>query len=127
MLLWANDFRAVFWVAVFPAVLAVLAAGFGMREPAPPVTAAKRRTRSARGAAAAGRGLLAVVAIGAVFTLARFSEAFLVLRAPQVGVPLPGAAGDGGDEPGLRGCRPTPSASCPDRVPPSCWPRAWWC
>ena len=33
MLLWANDFRAVFWVAVIPAVLAVVLLVFGVREP----------------------------------------------------------------------------------------------
>src|SRR5262249_40286739 len=35
-LLWANDFRAVFWVAIFPAVLSVAMLGFGVVEPAGP-------------------------------------------------------------------------------------------
>ena len=34
MLLWANDFRAVFWVAVIPAVLSVAVLLIGVREPA---------------------------------------------------------------------------------------------
>jgi len=45
-----------------------------------------------------------VVGVGAVFTLARFSEAFLVLRAHQSGIALALVApGDGGDEPDLCG------------------------
>src|SRR5690606_21559844 len=34
MLLWANDFRAVFWVAVIPGVAAVVLLVTGLREPA---------------------------------------------------------------------------------------------
>ena len=91
MLLWANDFRAVFWVAIVPGVLAVALLVFGVREPA----------RAAGGVGAASinplrrehlrrlpRGYWWVVALGAVFTLARFSEAFLVLRFAQAGLPL---------------------------------------
>ena len=88
MLLWANDFRAVFWVAVIPGVLSVAMLWFGVREPdAPP--AAKRvnpiRRESLRQLPGA---YWWVVGLGAVFTLARFSEAFLVLRAQQGGLPI---------------------------------------
>ena len=88
MLLWANDVRAVFWVAVIPAVLAVLLLVAGIREPALPVGA--RRTNPIRrdNLRRLGRDYWWVVAIGAVFTLARFSEAFLVLRAHDGGLPL---------------------------------------
>ena len=86
MLLWANDFRAVFWVAVIPGVLAVLLLVFGIREA--PRAAGLRRTNPIRREALArlGAGYWRVVTIGSVFTLARFSEAFLVLRAQQLGV-----------------------------------------
>lgn len=86
MLLWANDFRAVFWVAVVPGVLAVLLLMVGIREPeqARPRGAVNPIRREAL--ARLGRGYWTVVAIGTVFTLARFSEAFLVLRAAQLGV-----------------------------------------
>ena len=88
MLLWANDFRAVFWVAVVPAVLAVVVLLVGVREPArPPATVRGnpiRRDMLRR----LSRAYWWVVAIGAVFTLARFSEAFLVLRAVQGGLAL---------------------------------------
>jgi len=88
MLLWANDFRAVFWVAVIPGVLSVLLLMVGVREPerqadtprSNPINRANMRRLSA--------AYWWVVGIGAVFTLARFSEAFLVLRAQQLGVAM---------------------------------------
>ncbi|TAJ78302.1 MAG: MFS transporter [Gallionellaceae bacterium] len=86
MLLWANDFRAVFWVAVIPGLLAVALLLFGVREPEKqeahtPVNPISRANLQRLGAA-----YWWVVGIGAVFTLARFSEAFLVLRAAQGGI-----------------------------------------
>lgn len=88
MLLWANDFRAVFWVAVVPGVLAVLLLIFGIREPAKPV--GEKRTNPIRreNLKKLDRAYWMVVGIGMVFTLARFSEAFLVLRAEQSGIAL---------------------------------------
>jgi len=88
MLLWANDFRAVFWVAVIPAFLAVALLIFGVQEPERKAQAQRvnpiRRENLRRLPAA----YWWVVGIGATFTLARFSEAFLVLRAAQGGLPL---------------------------------------
>lgn len=85
MVLLLGDFRAVFWVAVVPAVLAVVLLLLGVSEPEPRTTAhpanpIRREALRRLGAP------LAVVAVGVVFTLARFSEAFLVLRAEQLGV-----------------------------------------
>jgi MFS family permease len=86
MLAWAGDFRTVFWVAVIPAALAVALLHFGLEEPE------RERPRGAvnpiRRAALArlSRGYWWVVGVGAVFALARFSEAFLVLRASELGV-----------------------------------------
>src|SRR5574343_275437 len=88
MLAWDNDYRAVFWVAVLPGLAAVLLLVLGVREPRrerPPGAAPPspwRRDQLAR----LGPGFRQVVVLGAVFTLARFSEAFLVLKAQQVGV-----------------------------------------
>ena len=88
MLLWANDFRAVFWVAVIPGLLAVALLLLGVREPAAP-NAEKRRNPIRRDNLERLSGAYWwVVAVGAVFTLARFSEAFLVLRAQQSGIAL---------------------------------------
>lgn len=89
MLLWANDFRAVFWVAVIPGLLAVALLIFGVREPARMTSIEKRPfpvSRKALGQLPAAYWW--VVAAGAALTLARFSEAFLVLRAQQGGLAL---------------------------------------
>ena len=88
MLLWANDFRAVFWVAVIPALLSVALLVFGVREPAPASAAAAVNPIRRDNLRRLGRAYWWVVAIGAVFTLSRFSEAFLVLRAQQGGLAL---------------------------------------
>jgi MFS family permease len=87
--LYANDFRAVFWWAVVPAALAVLLIIVGVREP-----------DGVKGTARPGWPLRKedllrlspafwiVVAVGVMFTLARFSQAFLVLKAQAEGLPL---------------------------------------
>ena len=88
MLLWANDFRAVFWVAVIPGLLAVALLLFGIREPERHV--GEKRTNPIRkeNLKRLSASYWWVVGVGAVFTLARFSEAFLVLRAQQGGIPI---------------------------------------
>lgn len=83
----ANDFRAVFWVATIPAFIAVAILIFGVKEPESGV--AERHARSPIRLAAVLRIDAAywwIVSIAAVLTLARFSEAFLVLRAENVGL-----------------------------------------
>ena len=90
MALYANDFRAVFWWALLPAAAAVLLLVLGVREP-----------DGVRASMADGRWPIRkaelkrmssvywiVVATGAVFALARFSEAFLVLKAQADGLAL---------------------------------------
>jgi MFS family permease len=88
MLLWADDFRSVFWVAVIPGAMAVALLQLGLREPEH--HQAERRTNPIHreNLKRLGAPYWGVVGVGAVFTLARFSEAFLVLRARQGGVPL---------------------------------------
>lgn len=88
MLLWANDVRAVFWVAVIPAALAVLLLVAGIREPAAPDGAPRTNPIRRANLRRLSRDYWWVVVVGAVFTLARFSEAFLVLRAQQGGLAL---------------------------------------
>jgi MFS family permease len=88
MLLWAGDFRTVFWFAVIPAAIAVLLLVFGIDEPR--AGAAGRKPRNPirwRTLANLGSAYWFVVVAGAIFTLARFSEAFLILRAQQHGLP----------------------------------------
>ena len=86
MLLWANDFRAVFAVAVIPAALAVLLLVVGVHEPRAEDRPARVNPISRANLKRLSPAYWWVVGIGAVFTLARFSEAFLVLRAQQTGV-----------------------------------------
>ena len=90
LMLWlANDIRAVMWIAVIPAFIAVALLMFYVREPArsetpgqvkPPLRMADAKRLPLR--------YWWVVLLGAVFTLARFSEAFLVLRAQDIGLGL---------------------------------------
>jgi MFS family permease len=88
MLFWAGDFRTVFWYAMIPAVIAVLLLVFGVEEPG--AGAAQRKPVAPiqwKTLAELGGAYWFVVAAGGVFTLARFSEAFLILRAQQQGLP----------------------------------------
>jgi MFS family permease len=84
-----GNFRLVFWTAVGPAFVAVAVLAWAVREPAsgraprparPPIQRAELTRLPAR--------YWLVVAFGGVLTLARFSEAFLVLRAQDVGLAL---------------------------------------
>jgi MFS family permease len=87
MWVFANDFRAVFWVAVIPAFLALGLILFAVKEPSRPKN--MRRVRNPLSRAELhllGRMYWAVVAVAAVLTLARFSEAFLILRAEEIGL-----------------------------------------
>lgn len=88
MLLWANDFRAVFWVAVIPGMLAVALLFFGISEPDRPCAERKTNPIKRENLMRLESPYWWVVGVGAVFTLARFSEAFLVLRAQQTGVAM---------------------------------------
>jgi MFS family permease len=87
MALTLNSFRTVFWIAVVPAFLAVALMIF-VKEPETVRSADKPRS-PIRGAdfRLLGTAYWWLVLIGAVLTLARFSEAFLVLRAQNIGLP----------------------------------------
>jgi len=85
----ANDIKAVLWLAVIPAMLAVAVLVFAVREPA----AVPRESGARNGLTFAAARRLSlrywlIVALGAVFTMARFSEAFLILRAQDVGLAI---------------------------------------
>jgi MFS family permease len=89
MWLTADHFRTVFWIAVIPAFLSVGVLLVAVHEPARPkdlhpVCMPLSRSELGR----LGRTFWWLVAVAAVFTLARFSEAFLILRAQSIGLPL---------------------------------------
>jgi MFS family permease len=88
MLLWADNFRWVFWVAVVPGLIAVALLAFGVTEPARQPEARRVNPIKLENLKKLSGPYWWVVGVGAVFTLARFSEAFLVLRAMQGGVPI---------------------------------------
>ncbi len=91
-LMWAtaDDFHTVFWFAVVPAFLAFALIAFAVHDPAPRADAAPGLRSPLNRAALAklGSAYWWIVGVGAVFTLARFSEAFLILKAQAVGLPI---------------------------------------
>ncbi len=88
MLLWANDFRAVFWVAILPGLMAVALLLFGIHEPEHRQTSKGRNPIRWDNLTRLASAYWWVVGFGAIFALARFSEAFLVLRAQHSGIPV---------------------------------------
>jgi MFS family permease len=89
MAYFSGNFHAAFWIAVVPAMLAVLLIVVGVDEPdrrrSPATT--KASVLSMADIRRLPRNYFFVVTIAGVLTLARFSEAFLVLRAQNVGFP----------------------------------------
>ena len=87
LMLWLNNIQQVLWFAVVPAALVIVLIVFGVQEPIRETAAGFFRSPIHREQL---RRFSAdywwIVLIGAVFTLARFSEAFLILRAQQMGI-----------------------------------------
>lgn len=88
MMALANNMRLVFWIAVLPALISAAIAIVWVREPAGQLRAAPRTPIRLREIGGLGVDFWKVVIVGLVFTLARFSEAFLVLIASRQGLPL---------------------------------------
>lgn len=88
MFLWNNNFQLVFWVATIPAVASVLLLFFGVQEPEKQANEKKSLVLHWNELKRLTSDYWWVVAIGSIFTLARFSEAFLILRAKEVGLSL---------------------------------------
>ncbi|MCO5108910.1 MAG: MFS transporter [Burkholderiaceae bacterium] len=86
--LWADDLRAVLWVAVVPALVAVALIVAGVEEP----EVARPHDRSARirlaSVAALPPAFWRLIVLAALFALARIPEAFLVLRAQELALPV---------------------------------------
>lgn len=85
----SNDIRAVLWLAVVPAFISVALLIFGIHDPERTSGHSYRpKPLNTTDARRLPVGYRVIVLLGAIFTLARFSEAFLVLRAQDVGVTL---------------------------------------
>ena len=87
--LFAGNIRLVFWCAVIPGAIAVALVVFGVRDPpsAPPAGKVRFPLRVDE-LRRMPRGFWVITGIGVVFTMARFSEAFLILKASDEGLPL---------------------------------------
>jgi MFS family permease len=86
MLLWNDNIRAVFWFACIPAAAAVAVLVLGVREPPRPADH-RAQFPIRRDSLRRLPGLFwAVTGVAAVFSLARFSEAFLLLRGSDLGM-----------------------------------------
>ena len=89
MWLTADNFTAVFWVAVIPGFMALGLMLFAVREPErPPELRPVRSPLSMEDIRRLGSAYWCVTTIATVLALARFSEAFLVLRAQSVGLAI---------------------------------------
>lgn len=89
MFLLANDIRAVFWIAVIPAFISVAILIFAVKEPETARSEGEGRSPIRfRDLSQIGAAYWWLVTVGGVLTLARFSEAFLVLRAENVGLSI---------------------------------------
>jgi len=82
-----DDFRLIFWLALIPGLISVLVLIVGVREPPHQRTVAQAPLKL-KDLGTIGRAYWIVVGVGAVLTLARFSEAFLILRAQNLGLAL---------------------------------------
>jgi MFS family permease len=89
MALFSDNFRLVFWVALVPGCIAVFLLVTFVREPVRAPAAAPVRTPIDRKMLSRmGPLFWGVVALGGVMTLARFTEAFIILRAEEQGLAL---------------------------------------
>ena len=85
MILFAEDIRAVFWIAVIPAALSFLLALIAVKEPVANLAAATFQPLF-HGFRELDKPVRRLLAVAFLFSLARFSEGFLILRAIDVGV-----------------------------------------
>jgi MFS family permease len=85
MALFASNMRAVFWVAALPAAASFLLAWLALREPEAHHAPLKRSPLFA-GFRGLNRETKRLLAVGFLFSLARFSEAFLILKGIEAGL-----------------------------------------
>jgi len=81
----ASDIRAVFWIAVIPAGISFLLAWLALREPEQHLAPLKKSPFFA-GFRALSKDTKRLLQVGFLFTLARFSEGFLILKGLDIGL-----------------------------------------
>jgi len=87
MLATDGDMIVIFWIAAIPAFLAVALLIIGVKEPEQPPSSSKGMPRF-RDAGRLNRAVWIVIGVSSLLTLARFSEAFLLLKSQQAGLSL---------------------------------------
>ncbi len=87
MALSSDNFRFVFWIAIVPAFIALAVMVFAVNEPVRHQADIKPWLRFAD-AKRLPRRFWTMVGVATILTLARFSEAFLILRSQNVGLPI---------------------------------------
>ena len=87
MALLHDNFRLIFWIALIPGLISVATLIVAVREPPHQSSGAQAPLKLAD-LKTIGTAYWIVVGVGAVLTLARFSEAFLILRAQNAGLSL---------------------------------------
>ena len=85
MALLANDIRAVFWIAILPAIASFLLAWLALKE-SRPAAAPGAPSPVFAGFRELARPTRRLLAVGFLFSVARFSEAFLILKGIDVGL-----------------------------------------
>ncbi len=86
MIAFAGNIRAVFWIAVIPALLCFLLAWLALKEKKLPHAEKQPRAPFFAGFRELNKPTRRLIAVGFLFTLARFSESFLILRGFDVGL-----------------------------------------
>ncbi|HEX8840689.1 MAG TPA: MFS transporter [Sphingomicrobium sp.] len=81
----ASDIRAVYWVAIIPAACSFLLALLALREPEQHLAPLKRSPFFS-GFKELDDDTRRLLKVGFLFTLARFSEAFLILKGIEIGL-----------------------------------------
>jgi MFS family permease len=91
MLLTADNYRFVFWIAAIPALLAVFLLMAGVKEPqSTAITPGKKGAfpLTLKTLHRLPRELWFTLMLAGLLSLARFSDAFLILRSQQAGLPI---------------------------------------
>ena len=84
---WHDDFRKVFWCAVLPAVLCVMLLLFGVKEPEKKQAPAGKNPLKWEVLKSLGRPYWLLMTVALFFSLGNSSDAFLLIRAKQNGIP----------------------------------------
>jgi MFS family permease len=88
MALFMDNIRAALWIAVIPGLISVVILAIGVKEPERHQSEDKKPTFRVRDIRQVGKAYWRLVAVASLLTLARFSEAFLILKAQAVGLPI---------------------------------------